>query len=234
MYDLLYTPLEKLTIDRPYNRIEYIKNKCRGKTVLDLGCYDETALNKQNSGYWLFEEISKVADTLIGIDNSEKIPENGIIISERVKILRGDITDFPYGKLSVHPFEIIIAGELIEHLTDTNGFFNKIKTEFPGKKLICTTPNSTSISNILLSFFKRESSHVDHMQIYSFKTLNTQCRIAKFRDWKIVPYYVKYTEMILNSGSVKKRFINCFESVINFIEYLFPLQSGGFILEIDL
>jgi hypothetical protein len=234
MYDLSYSPLEKLTIGRPVNRINYIKNKCTGKAVLDLGCYDETALNKQNSGYWLFEEISIVAETLIGIDNSIKIPENGIILNEQTKILNGDIVDFNYKELSEYSFNIIVAGELIEHLTNTISFFNKMSSEFPGKKLICTTPNSTSLSNILLSLFKRESTHIDHKQIYSFKTLNTLCRIASFRDWKIVPYYVKYTEMILKSGPFKKPFIKCAESVINFLEYLFPLQSGGFILEIDL
>jgi 2-polyprenyl-3-methyl-5-hydroxy-6-metoxy-1,4-benzoquinol methylase len=234
MYNLSYSPLEKITIDKPVNRIGFIKAKCKGKTVLDLGCYDETALNKQSSGYWLFEEISKVADTLIGIDNSEKIPENGIILSEQAKILRGDIEDFNFKIISKYSFDIIIAGELIEHLTNTLSFFNKISIGFPGKKLICTTPNSTSVSNIILSLFKRESTHIDHKQIYSFKTLNTLCGIAGFRDWKIIPYYVKYTEMILKSGHVKKYFVKCSESCINTIEYLFPLQSGGFILEIDL
>jgi SAM-dependent methyltransferase len=234
MYDLTYTPLEKIPVERPANRIKYIVNRCKGKTVLDLGCYDETALNKKNSGYRLFEEISKVDTTLTGIDNSEKIPGNGIIISDRVKILKGDITDFPYEELSDYSFDVIIAGELIEHLTDTTGFLKEIKVKFPGKKLICTTPNATSISNILLSLFKRESSHTDHKQIYSFKTLNTLCRIAGFRDWRIVPYYVKYTEMILNSGPGKRCVIKCIESVINFLEYVFPLQSGGFIVEVDL
>lgn len=234
MYNLSYNPLEKLTVEKPCNRIDYIKKKCAGKTVLDLGCFDETALIKKNSGYWLFEEISKVAETLIGIDNSLKLPENGIIINERAQILKGDINDFNFEKLSMYSFDIIIAGELIEHLTDTVSFFYHLSARFPGKRLLCTTPNSTSLSNIILSLFNRESTHIDHKQIYSFKTLNTLCKIANFRDWKIIPYHVKYSEMILASGPIKKYIVKFAESTINVTEYLFPLQSGGFVIEIDL
>jgi hypothetical protein len=234
MYNLSYSPLEKIPVKKPVDRIGYIIKNCEGKNVLDLGCYDETALTKQSTGYWLFEEISKVSRILIGIDNSSKIREEGIVLSEQVKILRGNVINFRYIELSAYSFDILVAGELIEHLTDTTSFLGLMKHEFNGKKLICTTPNSTSVSNVLLSLFKRESTHEDHKQIYSFKTLNTLCRIVGFRDWKITPYYVRYTEMILNAGPVKKIFVRFAESAINFIEYLFPMLSGGFILEIDL
>jgi len=47
---LSYTPGEKLSIPRPVDRVNYIVEVCIGKNVLDLGCYDETALIKENTG----------------------------------------------------------------------------------------------------------------------------------------------------------------------------------------
>jgi len=41
---LKYETLEKLPVGRPVDRLSYIAECCRGKTVLDVGCFDETAL----------------------------------------------------------------------------------------------------------------------------------------------------------------------------------------------
>ena len=231
---LNYTPLEKLAVARPVNRISYLRAACCGKVALDLGCFDETALNKKNSGTWLYEEISQVAKKHIGIDSSALVPPEGIVYSENSKIIKGDITNFDYSIFSGDNIEIIIAGELIEHLPNTLEFFGLIKKYFPGKRLICTTPNATSISNVVLALAGRESTHSDHKQIYSFKTLNTLCRLSGFQKWEIRPYYVKYTEMILNAGFPKKQLVQLAQGVINCKEYLFPLFCGGFILDIEI
>jgi hypothetical protein len=233
MNNLKYTPLEKIKVKKPVNRIKFITEACKDNCVLDLGCLDETALNKKESGFWLFEEISKVSKKHIGIDNSSLISPTGIVYSENEKILKGDLLDFDYSSLNEN-IDIIVAGELIEHLPRTLDFFNLIKKSFPGKRMICSTPNATSISNIILAGIKRESSHYDHKQIYSFKTLNTLCKLSGFKYWYIIPYHVKYTEMILNSKWVMKIAAKFGQSSINTIEYLFPLFSGGFILDIEI
>jgi SAM-dependent methyltransferase len=234
MNDLNYTPTEKIKVKRPVNRIKYISEACTGKVVLDLGCFDETALNKKNSGTWLFEEISKVSKNHIGIDSSELISVEGIDYSENNKILKGDILNYDYTILINENFDVIIAGELIEHLPNTLEFFSHIKKYFPGKRLICTTPNATSISNVVLASARRESTHHDHKQIYSFKTLNTLCKLSEFKTWEIRPYYVKYTEMILNSGFPKKQIAQFAQGTINLHEFIFPLFCGGLVLDIEI
>jgi hypothetical protein len=207
---------------------------CDEKIVLDLGCFDETALNKKKSGYWLFEEISKVSQKHIGIDNSELIPKEGIIYSENEKILRGSIYTFDYSIFTNEQPDVIIAGELIEHLPNTLELFNCLKKYFPNKRLICSTPNATTVSNVILAMFNRESCHKDHLQIYSYKTLNTLCKLAGFKNWEIIPDHITYPEMILNSGFAKKIIVQCAQGTINIMEYLFPLFSGGLILDIEI
>lgn len=231
---LTYTPGEKLMVGRPVERVNYITELCKGKAVLDLGCYDETALIKENTGKYLFTEISKVARTHFGVDNSAQLPDEGITYSSTEKILKGDIYNLDKMNFNSTDFDIIVAGELIEHLPNTLDFFKHLKATYPGKKLVCSTPNTTSLSNILLALFKRESCHIDHLQVYSYKTLHTLCRLAGFTNWKVIPYHVKFTEMIMRSTGVKKTFVIFSEKSVNTLETLFPLTAGGNILEVNI
>jgi len=231
---LLYTPLEKLPVKRPVGRVAYIKQACAGKNVLDLGCYDETALDKKDTGVYLFSEISSVAAVHIGVDNSKLLPPGGLHFSNTEKILFGDIFDLDKMDFGGVDFDVIIAGELIEHLPNTLQFFTSMKKAFNGKRFICSTPNTTGFANMLLSLLKRESAHKDHFQVYSYKTLNTLCRTAGFSNWQIIPYHVKFTEMIVRSEGLKKQGVRFSESVVNGIESLFPLASGGLIVDITI
>jgi hypothetical protein len=232
MADLQYTPTEKIKISKTVNRIKYIKQACAGKYVLDLGCYDETALIKKETGTYLFDEISAVAARHIGVDNSPSLPREGLVFSDKDKILYGDIYELNSLDIDLISIEIIIAGELIEHLPDTLKFFDGLKSTFNGKRLICTTPNATSFPNLLLSLFKRESAHKDHLQVYSYKTLNTMCQRAGFNSWQIVPYHVKFSEIIMNSKGVKKQLIGACQSLTNGMESVFPLTAGGYVLDV--
>ncbi len=231
---LNYTPTEKLEVKKPVERVKYITNICINKNVLDLGCFDETALIKENSTNYLFQQISNVSAIHIGVDNSKLLPPEGITYSEHVKILQGDIYDLNQLGLEKYNFDIIIAGELIEHLPNTLQFFLNLKRDFAGKRMICSTPNTTSFSNMVLALFKRESCHIDHYQVYSYKTLNTLCRTAQFKNWEIIPYNVKFTEMIMRSSGIKKQVIKFSEKIINGIEYLFPLTGGGYLINIEI
>lgn len=234
MNQLQYTPLEKLQVSRPVTRIAYIKTACTNKNVLDLGCYDETALIKNNSGYYLFDEISLVSKNHIGIDIAAEMPEEGIVFSPTARMIKGDIFELDQLDFDKKDIEIIIAGELIEHLPDTLRFLKKMKMGFAGKRLICTTPNATSFFNIVFAFLKRESAHKDHLQVYSFKTLNTLCLQAGFENWQIRPYHVKFTEMILNSKGARRLFVKFVEKMVNLLESLFPMTGGGYLVDIKI
>lgn len=52
--ELKYTPLEKIPVHRPVDRLKYLSDLCEGKRVLDIGCYDETAIDsKKETSYWV-------------------------------------------------------------------------------------------------------------------------------------------------------------------------------------
>lgn len=231
---LKFTPLEKIRIQKPVDRLTYISQLCKDKRVLDIGCYDETAIkSKKDSGYWLHGLLSKEAKKVIGIDSSEKI-RSEIKTGPRSKIIKKDLYDLDRSFAVANKIDVIVAGELIEHIPDVSRFLQLMKELYPKKVLILTTPNATSLSNILLAFFNRESSHKDHIQIFSYKTLYALFIKNDLKKFRIIPYHVKFTEMYLNSPKIIGVFIRITEKIINIIENIFPIVSGGYIVNTEL
>jgi Methyltransferase domain len=230
--NLNYKFSEKLNVQKPVDRIPYLVGLSRKRVVLDIGCYDETALFKQETGHWLHSELIKSARQVIGIDNSSKIPESRPEGGNDSIILKLSADDIDNNTLKKYDFDLIVAGELIEHLDNTLGFFKKVKQLFNNKQFICTTPNSASLYNVLLSIFKRESTHRDHLQVYSYKTLNTLCAKAGFQEWDIIPYHARFTESIHDNRRFMRQLFIFVEKMFNITESIFPMLSGGLILHV--
>jgi hypothetical protein len=187
-----YTPLEKIKCKKPVNRLLFLKNMVTKKTVLDLGALDETAYKtKANSEYWLHKVMSETADKIIGIDSSELLDSDEICLMggggvgykpfSNSIIFKGNVFDLENFIFS--DIDIIVAGELIEHLNDPQLFLNKIKSykNLKNKKLIITTPNACTMANIIIALFGRESMHKDHVNIFSYKILNTICKKTEMK-----------------------------------------------------
>jgi hypothetical protein len=229
---LAYSPLEPIQVPRPVDRIEYIVSRCAGARVLDLGCYDETALVKRDTETWLHGRIAAVAAAVLGIDSSEAIPPDGLVTGPNSRIVRGDARAFA-DALGTGQWDVAVAGELIEHLPNALEFLLTVKAGLAGRRLILSTPNATSLTNALLGAAGRESNHPDHLQVFSFKTLNTLCLRAGFASWTIVPYFVRYSEMILRARGARRAAVKGAERLVNLWERAFPLHAGGLILDVD-
>ena len=224
--DLTFTPLEGIHVRAPVDRIDYVVDHCRDRHVLDLGCYDETALVKRETDAWLHGRIASVAASVLGIDSSAAIPEEGIATGPRSRIMRGDATALAKA-LAGQTVDVVVAGELIEHLPNALEFLKTVKTHAAGRRFIATTPNATSLTNLVLALAARESTHPDHLQVLSYKTLHTLCLRARFESWSIVPYYVRYTEMILRSAGARRTVVRAAERLVNTWEHAFPCTPGG-------
>ena len=128
----------------------FIKQKCKNKVVLDLGCirHDASFANNPN---WLHNEIKNVAKKVIGIDflrdEVKKLQSLGY------HILFGDVTK-PLN--FSEKFDVIVAGDLIEHLLNFEGFFKNC-TDYlkKGGIVIITTPNPFYIDEFLYIALKK-------------------------------------------------------------------------------
>lgn len=235
---LLYTPLERLAVCRPVDRITFIARVCARCRVLDLGAMDETAWTaKRGRGTWLHEEIGHSALRVDGIDNSTLVPAEGLRTASNATIQRGDICDPRrlVAALADGP-DVVVAGELIEHLENPLQFLTRFTQidRLSGKILILSTPNATALHNVLIGLTHRESTHQDHLCVLSYKTLSTLCRRAGFVEWEIIPYFSRFTEMQERHSGASRLLVRAVQRIVNIVEWMFPLLSFGYIVRIRL
>lgn len=135
----------------PIDRAGLIVSKCRDKKVLDLGCVQHSFKHAKNNQDWLHKKISDVASYILGIDYLEndvkKLKEIGY------NVIQGDVTK----PLNISTkFDVIVAGNLIEHLVNFEGFFNNLKNWLaPNGEILISTANPFYIDQFFYSAFKK-------------------------------------------------------------------------------
>lgn len=231
---LRYETLERLAVAPPVERVAFIAELCRDRHVLDIGCLDETAIAKQQTDDWLHRRIAAVARTVLGIDSSDRLGEQGIVTGTNSRIVKGDGTEPDLAQTDAATIEVIVAGEFIEHLENPLAFLRRMRERFPGRELILSTPNGASFANALLGSIGREAQHRDHLLTSTYKTLNTLCVRAGCRAWEIVPYRFYATEMLLQCSGPKHWCVLLVERIIRVVERLSPLRSFGYVVRIQL
>jgi 2-polyprenyl-3-methyl-5-hydroxy-6-metoxy-1,4-benzoquinol methylase len=113
-----------------------------GKKVLDLGCYDGTVGSL----------LQRNGNEVYGVDISEKPVQ--LAKQKGIEAYVADIEDgIPFPENS---FDVVFAGELIEHVFDTVKFLEEVRRML--KKdgyLVLTTPNLASLGRRVLLLFGR-------------------------------------------------------------------------------
>jgi SAM-dependent methyltransferase len=229
-----YETLARMSVPRPVDRVTFIAELCRGKRVLDIGCLDETALAKRDTADWLHGRIGTVAREVIGIDDSDHLPPEGLVTGPNSRIHKGNGVDPDPRLIDPGAVEIIVAGEFIEHLDSPLTFLQNMKRRFPGRELVISTPNGVSFANALLASLGCEAQHPDHLLTSTYKTLNTLCLRAGATDWRIIPYRFYATEMLLASSGLKRLTVRVVEKAVRAVERLFPLRGFGYVVRITL
>ena len=231
MAELAYTTLERIAVVRPVDRIAFIAARCQGKRVLDIGCLDETALNKRGTSEWLHARIASRAASVIGIDLSEHLTDEGLVTAPNARIVKGDGTR---PRVPAEDIDIIVAGEFIEHLENPLDFLRELRARYAGHELVISTPNGASLANGLMGLIGREAQHPDHLLTSTYKTLNTLCRRAGVREWEIIPYRFFATELLLGSKGAFRLVVRLVEGGIRLAERFAPLRSFGYVVRITL
>ena len=198
---------------------EFIIHKCSCKKVLDLGCIDHDLYDEKIiTNNWLHKKIQGVASSVIGVDLLEEMVVR--LNKKGFNIVKGDVEELSsVNELKNKKFDIIVAGDLIEHLFNPGRFLEGMKPFFhENTELILTTPNCFSTSYMLPYIFSGfEIVREDHTCWYSEKTLK---------------------QLILMSGYAVKEFHYRSEKIINGIRpffrvslrKLFPRFCEGLIL----
>lgn len=174
-------------------RLEFIKKTCAGKKVLHLGCTNFPYTNEALENNMLLHlELGKIANNLYGFDFDAK----GLEILEKAgvkNLYRADLEHLEEVNLD-ETFDCIIAGEIIEHLSNPGLFLRGIK-RFMNREtlLIITTINAYCGFRFLIYGLRgkggsNEPVHPDHVAYYSYKTLNLLLERENFQIDKFYFY----------------------------------------------
>jgi len=142
--------LHKIPMTTVVDRVQYLVDITRDKVVLDFGA----------SGS-LVNMLQEVAKEYHGID----VEPNDQIDNFYLIDLDAEDT-LP----EIHDLQLIVAGEVIEHLSNAGHFLDLIRTYYD-VPVILTTPNAHSTNSF--GFLKRgiENVNRDHVAWYSYHTL---------------------------------------------------------------
>lgn len=146
------------------DREDFLTKLCTGKTVLHVGCTGA-----------LDAALRKVATKCYGIDQQEL---------NRPDFKRLDL-DGPCAHDLVHSafegVELIVCGEVLEHLSNPGHFLDGLKEAYSGAPLVITVPNAFNEAGAdWLVKRGRENVHKDHVCYYSVTTLTTLLKRAGY------------------------------------------------------
>jgi SAM-dependent methyltransferase len=157
-------------------RVDFIVNACRGKKVLHLGCtnwpYTEEAIANDMLLHFALE---KAAAELYGFD----FDQAGLDMMKEAgaeNLFRADLEKLDEVGLD-ETFDVIIAGEMIEHLSNPGLFLEGIKRFMNDRtQLVITTINAYCAFRFVIYGLRgrggeNEPVHPDHVAYYSYKTL---------------------------------------------------------------
>ncbi|MDI6777756.1 MAG: class I SAM-dependent methyltransferase [Patescibacteria group bacterium] len=152
-----------------------------GENILDIGCYDGSFLslikNRNNNFYGL-----EASDW-----GTKKSRQKGIEVNQY--FFDGE-NKLPYDD---NFFDVAVAGEIIEHIYDTDFFLAEIyRVLKPEGKLLISTPNVASLGRRALLFFGfnpiielslNELDSSGHIRYFTFKSLQG---LLKKHNFKII------------------------------------------------
>lgn len=232
--------LSKVTGKRPRNikmgekfqivqRVEFIKNACRDQTVLHLGCtnYPYTSEAIEND-MLLHPQLGRVSREIYGFDFDQR----GIQLLEQAgakNLYRADLENLGEVELE-KTFDVIIAGEMIEHLNNPGLFLHGIKRFMnPATWLIITTVNAYCG----MRFFqyglrgrggRAEPVHPDHVAYYSYQTLSLLLERAELEMAEFYFYDI---------GKEHRRFNPWYYNLINDVCVAFSRQLSDGIIAVS-
>jgi hypothetical protein len=157
-------------------RVEFIKKLCAGKKVLHLGCtnwpYTSDAIE---NNMLLHFELERTAGRLFGFDYDQEGLD--VLAQAGAKDLyRADLENLDELELD-ETFDVIVAGEMIEHLNNQGLFLKGIQRFMNAEtRLVITTVNAYCGMRFAIYALRgrggtAEPVHPDHVAYYSYSTL---------------------------------------------------------------
>ncbi|HET9624036.1 MAG TPA: methyltransferase domain-containing protein [Kofleriaceae bacterium] len=172
------------------DRRAYILDACRGARVLHLGCVDHPFLAERlAAGTLLHAAIAEVASELWGVDLDAAGLET-LRAANFTHLHAADIEHLANDARFDVRFDVIVAGEIVEHLTSPGAFLRQVpRLLAPGGKLLVTVPSAQSIRLAANALRGVEVVHPDHKAYFSPHTLTALLAANALTVVDLKPYW---------------------------------------------
>ncbi len=166
----------------PVDRLQALVDAARGKRVVHVGFVDELLERKREQGVWAHERLAAVATSLVGLDSSAEGVSRAAELGHEAHVVDAQSAEAVSG-LGLAPADVVIAGEIVEHL-DAPGPFLRAMRELvgPAGLLVLTTPNAYRLLNFVAPLSGSELVHPDHTAWHSPRTLRT---LLERSGWRV-------------------------------------------------
>lgn len=167
--------------------------------VLDIGFWGQGV--KISDTNWPHRLLKDRAKEVYGIDID--YDESVIPVSERGNYKKAPAEDFSFDK----KFDVIFAGDLIEHLVNPGLFLDNVKKHLhAGGRLILTTPNTYNLFNLAGKITRPEPiTNPDHTFYFNRTTIRV---LLQKCGWTVHEFGFMYTLDYAIKESLKKKFLN--------------------------
>lgn len=171
-----------------YDRVAPIEGYIKGRSVLDCGCSGEDEEKEI-----IHSRISALSRRCVGVEidktKAMEMQEKGF------DVRHGDVHSINLGE----KFEVVYAGELLEHLQNPGLFLENMKRHLnENGVLVVTTPNFYFSSMLLRLLFKRDIQiNSGHVCWFDVKTLNNMLERNGFQPERIM-YYQSSPRILAN------------------------------------
>ena len=179
----------KLPKGRPVDRHDLLIALAEKRRVAHVGFVDDRlVMVKLAGGVWLHERLAAAASSIVGLDSSAEGVEWAC--GQGYEAYHADAqNEAELRSLELAPFDVIVAGEVIEHLDAPGPFLRALHALAHSETLLAiTTPNAYRLANILVPLSGVELVHPDHTSWQSASTLR---QLHARNGWQIekLSYY---------------------------------------------
>jgi SAM-dependent methyltransferase len=142
------------------DRLAYLEDRSRGRRVLDIGCVAHDVA-RMSSPYWLHGRLAAVGD-VTGVDILG--PEVEEMRARGFDVILHDLSEGFGPVLDRGPYDVIVAGELIEHVENIGMLFSLAREALSTDgELIITTPNPFAPHRVRAAHRGIVWENVDHI-----------------------------------------------------------------------
>jgi 2-polyprenyl-3-methyl-5-hydroxy-6-metoxy-1,4-benzoquinol methylase len=208
------------------NRDVLLLNLCAGRRVLHVGCADSPLTDERlDNESLLHAKLLREASAVHGVDVDRASVE---ILRDRLggEYSVADVSDSKdRGDLVKFKPEIVLAGDVIEHVRDAASFLRGIaalmREVSDGVELILSTPNGLAFRNMVNTLAGLEFIHPDHVYVFTPASLARLASDCGLRPKRWFFYH-------LDSGKGSRA--RCYDAISRVAAHVRPAFSEGQVL----